>query len=103
MLTRKKCAEGILIAGFFLLPVSFLILVAQFIWYLKDGVWPYWVLAILVILGGPSPFLRWIEFPQDWHGLHTIVMWILFAVPLWVDVLALAGICMFVGTKMDED
>jgi hypothetical protein len=94
---KGKLAEGVTVAGFFLLPVTFLILAAQFIFYLKDGVWPKWVLLFLISSALPIPFLDWLIFPQDWHGLHKIVAWILMEAPLWADALALAFICIFLG------
>ena len=78
---RVQCASGVLSAGLLLVIVSFLILAAQFIWYLKDGIWPYWVLAPFVLYVTPSPFQLWLTNPQDWHGLHTIVVFILALCP----------------------
>lgn len=96
---KDSLVEGLMMAGLFLFPVVFLILAAQSIFYLKDGVWLKWVLFLLISSVLPLPFLQWLSSPQDWIGLHKIVAWILLENPLWADALALAFICILTGGR----
>lgn len=101
-LIRHKLAEGVMLVGFFLLFVTVLFLAAQFFWYLKEGAWPNWVLFGFISSALPLPFLQWLTSPQDWHGLHTVIAWILLEAPLWVDTLAIALICVFSFDKIGK-
>jgi hypothetical protein len=74
---RQKFWAGIFWLGIFLIAASFVILAIQIILFLKEGAWPQWVLLDVM---GPlfSPrFRRWLTSPDDWLGLHKIVMFVL--------------------------
>lgn len=102
-LIRVKLGEGVMGAGFLFFSATLLILGVQVFFYLKSGAWPKWVLFELINSALPIPFIEWLAYPQDWHGLHKIVAWILLEGPLVLDIMALSFICIFGGGKIAED
>jgi len=99
---REQLAEGVTGAAFAFFAATLFILAAQSLFYLKEGVWPKWVLFYFVNSVLPSPFLDWLVFPQAWHGLHKIVAWVFFGSPLALDTLVLALILLWGATKIDD-
>jgi hypothetical protein len=97
-LLLEKLTEGVFLTLLGLFFAPFLILAAQFILYLKDGVWPNWVLFDVIYPALPAPFIQWLTSPQNWYGLHKIVAWLLLESPIALDMLGLSFICA-VGLK----
>lgn len=102
-LIKEKFTEGALLAIIGLFFAPFLILAAQFIFYLKDGTWPNWVLFDVVYSGLPAPFIQWLISPQDWYGLHKIIAWILLESPIALDAVMLLAICTAGVMKIAKD
>ena len=98
-LIKEKLFEGafLTVLGLFFAP--FLILAAQLLFYLKDGVWPNWVLVDVIYSALPAAFIQWLTSPQDWYGLHKIVAWILLESPIALDMLGLSSICIIGAVK----
>lgn len=72
-----KLAPMIFMSGLYLFMGSFLLLGVQAVLFLKNGTWPLWTLAEVVIPVSPASFLHWVLSPQDWFGLHKVVVTIL--------------------------
>jgi hypothetical protein len=75
-----------------------LVLPAMAFMYLKNGVFPDWCLFTLVGNFLPTSLQYWLAVPKDWIGLHKIVYYILFDVPLTLDFFAIAGIFSFISS-----
>lgn len=102
-LIREKLFEGVFLAALGLYSAPFLIIAAQLLFYLKDGVWPNWVLFDVIYPALPAPFIQWLTSPQDWYGLHKIVAWILLESPIALDMLGLSFICIVGAVKFIGD
>lgn len=98
----EKFAEGVIVALLGLFFAPFLILAAQLFFYLKEGVWPDWVLFDIIYPALPAPFIQWLTAPHDWYGLHKIVGWILMESPIALDILGLSFICILSAVKFSE-
>jgi hypothetical protein len=100
---KEKLFEGVFLTVLGLFFAPFLILAAQLLFYLKDGVWPNWVLFDVIYSALPAPFIQWLTSPQDWYGLHKIVAWILLESPIALDMLGLSLICTWSAIKFSQN
>lgn len=99
----EKLAEGVFLTLLGLFFAPFIILAVQVIFYLKDGVWPNWVLFDVIYPALPSAFIQWLTAPQDWYGLSKVVAWILLESPIALDILGLSFICIVGASKFIAD
>jgi len=97
-----KYAAGIFWLGILLLVGSLIMLAVQIISFLKNDTWPDWVLLDVIYPISPAQFLRWLTSPQDWLGLHKIVMTILLETPTFVGMIILGLICTYGPIKVGK-
>ena len=102
-LIKEKIFEGVFLAVLGLYFAPFLILAAQILFYLKDGIWPNWVLFDAIYPALSAPFIQWLTSPQDWYGLHKIVAWILLESSIALDILGLSLICTRSALKFSQN
>jgi hypothetical protein len=81
------------------MALAAVVLAWQFYTWLKTGHWPYLSMTTLTApLVSGSEFSEWLAAPQSWHGLHTIVKFLL-DLPLWGWIVSCASGILFAFLK----
>lgn len=79
----SELGELSFILGPILLIIPIPILLVQFIYWLKDGIWPKTTISSVCEFINESPCLNdWLIDPQSWLGLHKIISHIMFEAPI---------------------
>jgi hypothetical protein len=85
-----------------LLVIAWLLGLSELYGYLKVGNWPHYVLWKVLHDLVPVSMVSWVEFPQDWFGLHKVVSWVFLKCPVEAVLLALSFVVFVVGAKLAD-
>lgn len=76
---KATIPENIAFVGAVIAVGGFVVFLIEAFQYLKSGIWPNWIMLSTVNRVLPYDLTLWLNSPDSWLGLHTLVISVLTA------------------------
>lgn len=93
-----KIGRGVLHTAHMLFWFALCVPLIQVILWLRSGAWPDLSVFNTLSWAFPAWLIDWLNYPNNWFGLHEIVAWFVWNCPLFIFLLLVAGVWFAGGT-----